>query len=67
MTITTDEYEYQQGQIRAASWISIGGDLWRDPPQSTEAFENGFCDALAAERQRVLNFQRRSEHEISKN
>lgn len=53
MTLGTDADEYRQGQIRAAAWITTGGDLRRDPPRSTEAFENGFCDTLAAERERI--------------
>lgn len=45
-----DEDLYQEGVEHASAWISMGGNLMRDPPRRGEAYENWFCDTLASER-----------------
>ncbi len=58
MNTKNEEGMYLQGAQTAAGWIAAGGDLMVDPPRRGEAFENGFCDALALERFRVLKLPR---------
>lgn len=45
-----DKRRYQEGQDAAKRWVAAGGDLMANPPESDEAYENGFADFLAETR-----------------